>query len=288
MTAVYLNGSFIHADQARISPMDRGFLFADGVYEVIPVFNGVMFRGEEHLVRLDRSLDGLGIARPHTTDVWMELCEEIVKRNGGGTTSVYLQVTRGAPGKRDHLYPAASVGATVFMATSPIGLSAVHDIEGAKGSSAILLDDIRWGRCDIKSIALLPNVMARQKAADAGAIEAIFIRDGLVTEGSSTNVFIAKDGVVATPPRSNKILGGITRQLVIELCAKAGLALEEREISKDELLAADEIWVSSSSKDAAPIVSLDGKSVGQGRPGPVWKKLAAQFLDYKSTVCGLS
>jgi D-alanine transaminase len=288
MTDVYLNGNFMRADRARISPMDRGFLFADGVYEVIPALNGILFRPNEHLRRLQRSLGALQIPNPHSADVWQGLCKELIERNGGGNISVYLQVTRGAPDKRDHGFPAPPVSPTVFIATSPIGASAISNAATAPGAAAIVADDIRWARCDIKAVALLPNILLRQQAIAAGAVEAILVRDGFVTEGSSTNVFVVKDGRIATPPCTPKILAGVTRDVVVELCRNHELSLVEREVPKEQLYDADEIWVTSSSKDALPIVSLDGRPIGNGRPGALWKALARHFLELKRAACGIA
>jgi D-alanine transaminase len=286
MSIIYLNGTFMNADQARISPTDRGFLFADGIYEVIPAFNGVLFRLSEHLDRLQRSLDALQIANPRSSGAWKELFSEMVARNGGRNISVYLQITRGAPDKRDHGFPLSPLPPTVYMATSPLTPSAIHDVNGHPGAAAIVADDIRWARCDIKAVALLPNIMLRQQAIDKGAAEAILIRDGFVTEGSSTNVFVVKAGRVATPPCTHKILAGITRNVVVELCHSHALPLAEQDISSAQLYDADEIWLTSSSKDVLPIVTLSDRPVGNGRPGPSWKKLALHFVEFKQTLCG--
>ena len=285
MSIAYLNGSFLNAADVRISPMDRGFLFADGVYEVVPVFEGQPLRLHEHLRRLERSLDELNIARPMTRDQTAALFQEMVARNGGGNLSVYMQVTRGAPDKRDHAFPPASTVPTVFMTVSPLGRTAVDDVDSAVGASAITAEDIRWLRCDIKSVSLLPNVLMRQRAADRGAIETVMIRNGRVTEGSSTNVFVVREQRIATPPLSPLILGGITRELVLEVGRGLGMTIEEREIPASELQTADEIWVTSSTKDVLPIVTLDGKPVGQGRPGVVWQTLARAFGTYKRKLC---
>ncbi|MEQ8483452.1 MAG: D-amino acid aminotransferase [Pseudomonadales bacterium] len=283
---VYLNGAFTEAGEARISPMDRGFLFADGAYEVIPAFNGRSFGFDAHIARLQRSLDALQIDNPHTTAQWQALCNELMVRNGGGDIAVYLQITRGAPAFRDQGFPAPPVAATVFMTTYPIPRTAIHAPDTAAGGAAILVDDVRWSRCDIKSVALLANVLCRQQAANAGAVEAIQVRDGMITEGSATNVFMVKDGAVATPPRSHRILAGVTRQIVIDLCADLKMPASEREIPREELLAADEVWITSSSKDALPIVTLEGRPVGDGKPGPVWKTLAGAYAALKRSMCG--
>lgn len=287
MNTIYLNGQFMPAEQAQISPLDRGFLFADGAYEVVPGFSGVLFRLEEHLQRLERSLRELKIANPLSRDEWRALCKDLVARNGGGNVSVYLQVTRGAAPKRDHLFPAPAVPSTVFMSVSPLSLTPIHAVETFEGAKAIVRDDQRWSRCDIKSVSLLPNIMLRQEALEAGAVEAIQIRDGLVTEGSSTNVFVVQQGRIMTPPLSNFILGGVTRGLVLELGLKHGMAVEERQITRAELLAADEIWVTSSTKDVLPIVALDDQAIGTGRPGPVWQQVGRLYLAYKREVCGI-
>ncbi|MCE7522196.1 D-amino acid aminotransferase [Alloalcanivorax xenomutans] len=287
MSTVYLNGAFMAMEQARISPMDRGFLFADGVYEVIPAFNGVLFRFEEHLRRLERSLSALYLINPHDRAGWCRRCEELIQRNGGGNLSLYLQITRGAADKRDHAFPDPPVSPTVFMSTAPLTVPTEDSPDRITGAAAITLDDIRWARCDIKSISLLPNILLRQQAIAVGAREAILIHDGFVTEGAASNVFIVKDGEIATPPASHAILGGITRDLVIELCREQELPLREREISEAELGDADEVWISSSTRDVVPVVSLDGRPVGSGRPGETWKILARHYIAFKRRLCGV-
>ncbi|MEJ0034966.1 MAG: D-amino acid aminotransferase [Gammaproteobacteria bacterium] len=281
MTIVYLNGEFTNAADARISPMDRGFLFADGVYEVIPVFDGRPLGLNEHLRRLEYSLEQVRMARPAPRATLAALILEMVARNGGGNLAVYLQVTRGAPERRDHAFPVPAAGPTIFMTASALGGTAIDDPDGAAGASAITAEDPRWLRCDIKSVALLPNVLMRQRAVEAQAAETIMVRQGQLTEGSSTNVFIVKQGRISTPPLSPLLLAGITRAMVLEICRGCGMAVEERPISGAELAAADEIWVTSSTKDVLPIVKLDGRTVGAGRPGPVWKALAVPYLEHK-------
>ncbi len=283
MNTVYLNGMFMDAAEARISPLDRGFLFADGVYEVVPACDGALFQLEGHLRRLERSMAALRIDNPLPLEAWVALSREMIKRNGGGDLSLYIQVTRGAALKRDHPFPTPPVAPTVFLATTPLARSSIYSIDTAAGAKAITREDIRWSRCDIKSISLLPNVLFRQEAAEAGAAEAILLRDGIVTEGSSTNVFVVKAGTVATPPLSQRILGGITRDVVISLCRELGYAMQERDVTEAELRDADEIWVSSSTKDALAIVTLDGVAVGDGRPGPMWAGLARRLLQFKQT-----
>ena len=286
MSQVYLNGAFMAPQDAHISPLDRGFLFADGIYEVIPAYNGVLFRFDEHLIRLERSLAETAIDNPYRREEWRKLCEELVARNGGGNLSVYLQVTRGVAAKRDHAFPNPPVQPTVFMMTGSIAVPAADSPDTASGSRAITLDDIRWARCDIKSVSLLPNSLLRQQAVEAGASEAILLRDGFVTEGSASNVFIVKNGTVLTPPKSHAILGGITRDLVVELCLRHHIPLEEREITESQLRQADEIWVTSSTKEIVPVIQLTNSPVGDGVPGPLWKTVARHYVTFKRRLCG--
>jgi D-alanine transaminase len=274
MTIAYLDGEFQPLEDTRISPLDRGFLFADGVYEVIPVYAGRLFRADAHLARLERSLASIRIEGPWGRAGWNTLLDGIVERNGGGHQAVYLQVTRGvAP--RDHAFP-GSVAATVFAMTRILNgdpqILPIH---------AVTQPDIRWTRCDIKSVALLPNVLMRQEAEDAAAAEAILIRDGLVTEGTATNVFVVQGNAVRTPPESRHILGGITRELLKELMESARIDCRDEPVTEAELRAAREIWVSSSTKEVTPVVRLDGKPVGEGAPGPLWERIHGLFQDYK-------
>ena len=288
MGIAYLNGEFLPVEQARISPLDRGFLFADGIYEVIPAYAGVLFRLEEHLERLERSLAEIQLHNPHSRAEWSAMMQQLVEQNGGGNISVYLQVTRGAASKRDHAFPNPPVAPTVFAMTSPIAAPAADSPDTTEGVSALTMDDIRWSRCDIKSIALLPNALMRQYAVQQGCAEAILIRDGFATEGSASNYFIVKDGVVITPPKSHLILPGITRDLVVELCHANHVPFEEREVTEAELKNADEIWLSSSTKEVVPVVSLNGNPIGNGKPGELWKKVARLYVDYKRKLCGVA
>lgn len=283
---VHLNGEFINAEQAKISPMDRGFLFADGVYEVIPAFNGVLFRLDAHLQRLERSLWEVAIDNPHNRDGWRKLCKEMVNANGGGNISVYLQVTRGVIDKRDHAFPEPAVAPTVFLTCAPIAVPPT-DPDETIGATAITLTDTRWARCDIKSTSLLPNILLRQQAVSSGALEAILLRDGFVTEGAASNVFVVEDGKVSTPPHSPQILGGITRDLVVELCHRHHLPLTEQAIPEHRLYQADEIWMSSSTKDVVPITRLNDRAVGDGSPGNTWEILARHYIQFKRRLCGL-
>lgn len=279
MKIAYLNDEYLPLEQARVPVLDRGFLFADGVYEVIPVYGGRLFRLDQHLDRLDASLRGIRLANPLSRVQWSAVLTRLVDMNGGGEQSVYFQVTRGAAEKRDHLFP-ANVPQTVFAMSSP--LKALDGKWLQQGASAITTPDIRWRYCHLKTISLLPNVLMRQLAEDSGADEAILIRDGLATECSVSNLFIVKEGTVITPPKSEHLLPGITRDLLLELAHRHGLPSREREIREAELAAADEIWITSSSKEVIAVTRLDGASVGGGRPGPVWRRMFDYYQEYKN------
>lgn len=280
MTDIYLNGDYIPLEEARISVLDRGFLFGDGVYEVIPVYSGRLLRLAEHLERLDNSLTAIRLDNPLPRERWSAVFERVIG-DAPGDRLLYVQVTRGVDSTRKHLFPAI-VQPTVFVMTweaKPRKPEIARD-----GVSAITLDDVRWLRCDIKSTALLGNVLLRQAAEDAGSEESILIRDGRVTEGSSTNVFLVANGEILTPPKTNLLLPGITRDLVLELARKAGMPCAERELPRAELEAADEIWLTSSSRDAVPVTRLDGKPVGDGRPGEIWQRMDGLLENYKMQV----
>lgn len=275
MTIAYFDGEFGPLEDIRISPLDRGFMFGDGVYEVIPVYAGRMFRADAHLERLERSLAAIRIEDAMGRNRWSALLEELVERNGGGHQAVYLQVTRGAA-PRDHAFP-GSVAPTVFAMTRLI------DVDSDRPPlRAITRPDIRWTRCDIKSVALLPNVLMRQEAQDAGASEAIMIRDGLLTEGTSSNVFVVLGDSVYTPPKSTHILGGVTRDLLLELAAAAGVDCREEPVTEAQLRIAREIWVTSSTREVVAVTRLDGEPVGEGVPGPLWKRVHDLYQDFKA------
>lgn len=287
MAIAYLNGQFVPLEQARISPLDRGFLFADGVYEVIPAYAGKLFRLDEHLQRLENSLAAIEIDNPLSRTEWTALFNELIAQNGGGNIYIYLQVTRGAAAKRDHAFPNPPVAPTIFAMTGLIATPAADMPDTAEGVTVITLDDIRWSRCDIKSVALLANILMRQQAVSEGAAEAILIRDGFATEGSASNFFIVKDGLIITPPKSHLILPGVTRDLVVELARRNNMAVEEREVTEAELRSADEIWLSSSTREVVPVIRLNGHTLGDGKPGPLWKQIARHYVDYKRRLCGL-
>lgn len=277
MRTVFLNGEYLPAEAAQVSVLDRGFLLGDGVYEVIPVYNGLPFRLTEHLQRLQRSLNGVRMGNPHTDEGWGEIISRLVKDNGGGDQAVYLQVTRGvAP--RDHVFP-EGVEPTAFVMTNPI--KPLPEWFKKDGIKAITVEDIRWAQCDIKAITLLPNSLLRQKAQDVGAQEALLIRDGYMTEGSASNSYAVIDGVIFTAPKDEKVLPGITRDLVLELAQSAGIPYREEAVSAEQLQRADEIWISSSTRELLPVTTLDDEPVGDGKPGPVWQQLDGLYQRYK-------
>jgi D-alanine transaminase len=275
---VYLNGAFMPMSEARIPVLDRGFIFGDGVYEVIPVYARAPFRLAEHLRRLQYSLDGIRLENPYSEQEWTRLIRELVARCPHDDQSLYLQVTRGVA-KRDHAFP-KDTAPTVFMMTNPLSVPPEEAVK--QGVSAITAVDSRWLRCDIKAIALLPNVLMRQLAVDAGATEAILLRDGYLTEGSASNIFIVRDGVIVTPPKSNLLLPGTTYDVVLELAQQGGLRYEVRPVSEAELRSADEIWMTSATKEVLGITALDGKAVGAGVPGPVFQRMHALYQTFKA------
>jgi D-alanine transaminase len=277
---VFLNGKLLPAEQATVSVLDRGFIFGDGVYELVPVYSRVPFRLEEHLVRLERSLGETRIRNPYSRAQWRAHVYQLIDSQPFEDQSVYFQVTRGVA-KRDHAFP-KNVEPTVFMMSNPLVNPLAAQVEN--GSAAVSAVDNRWLRCDIKSISLVGNVLLRQLSAEAGAAETILFRDGKLTEASASNVFIVKRGVIHSPPKSNLILPGITYDVVVELARANGLALEFHDIPEADVRAADEIWVTSSSKEVLAIVELDGKRVGDGRPGPVFRRMFQLYQEFKQKV----
>jgi len=274
---VYLNGDFLPFDEARVPIMDRGFLFADGIYEVSAILDGRLVDNEAHLARLDRSLGEIDIANPHTLGEWVALQTELVARNGVAEGLVYMQVTRGVF-ERDFAYPPAGTRPTVMMFTQEKTVAA--NPLAAKGARVITVPDLRWKRRDIKSVALLAQVLAKQQAAAAGVAEAWMVEDDAVTEGSSSTAFIVTaGGTLVTRPLSTALLPGITRQAVLRLAAEAGLALEERLFSVAEALAAQEAFYTSASAFVMPVVELDGKTIGTGAPGPYTRRLRELYLE---------
>lgn len=276
----YLNGEFLPLDQARIPVLDRGFIFGDGVYEVIPVYSRRPFRLPEHLARLQRSLNAIRLANPLADAEWTRLLHDLIARDGGEDQSIYLQVTRGVA-KRDHAFP-TDAKPTVFMMASPLVTPSRELIEN--GASAVTATDFRWLRCDVKATSLLANCLLRQRALDAGADEVVMFRDGSLTEGSASNVFVVKRGVLLAPPKNHLVLPGITYDVVLELAAAKNVPSEVREIPEDEVRNADELWLSSSSKEVLAITTLDGRPVGSGRPGAVFKLIHQAFQEFKRKV----
>lgn len=274
---VYLNGKFMPIEDAYIPVLDRGFIFGDGVYEVIPVYSQQPFRLAEHLRRLQYSLDKVRITNPHSEAEWTRLAGEIIQRNTGEDQSVYLQVTRGVA-KRDHAFP-KDTKPTVFMMSSPLVTPAPALVES--GVACITAQDYRWLNCDIKSVSLLGNCLLRQLSADAGATETILFRDGQLTEASSSNVFVVRDGVLLTPPKDHLVLPGITYDVVLEIARAREFQLEVRAVTEAEVRNADEIWVTSSTKEVLAVTTLDGKPVGDGKPGTLFRRMHALYQAFK-------
>jgi D-alanine transaminase len=277
---VYLNGEFMPIEQAKIPVLDRGFIFGDGVYEVIPSYSKRPFRLAEHLARLQSSLDAIRLANPHDDATWSALVAKIIAGNPWEDQNVYLQVTRGVA-KRDHAFPKGGQPTVFLMASELITPSQELMKTGAK---AIVLPDFRWLRCDIKSTSLLGNCLLRTIAADQGCAEAILVRDGELTEASASNVFIVKNGIVLAPPKSHLILPGITYDVVLEILRGNAIPHEVRPVMESELRAADEVWVTSSSREVLPITTLDGKPVGSGRPGAIGERVYALYQQFKQRV----
>lgn len=275
---VYLNGSITPLSEAKIPVLDRGFIFGDGIYEVIPVYGRKMFRAEQHMARLFRSLAAVGIPNPHTKEAWFSLIAQIMDAHPADDQMVYLQVTRGVA-KRAHAFPAVMVP-TVFIMTNPIVLPS--DAVRAKGITCASMDDKRWLRCDIKSTSLLGNVLAAQYAVEHDAMESIQFRDGYLTEASASNVWIVKDGVVAGPPKDNLILEGIRYGLMEELCGAQQIPLQARRISRAEVFAADEVLLSSATKEVLAVVQIDDQTIGKGVPGPIYQQLYAAYQQAKA------
>lgn len=267
----YLNGTYLPESEAMVPALDRGFLFADAVYELVPMYAGQGLGMDLHVKRFENSLRALDIAEPEALAARLPvICEELAKRHPADDVAVYVQVTRGvAP--RDHV-PPAGIKPTVFARASAMTRTPAAPVQ------AIFAPDIRWGRCDIKSTALLANVLARMQAAGAGAYEAILHRDGLVTEGAASNVFAVIGSVVHTPPNSHALLPGVTRALLIAQMRRTGIPVEESPLTVAALRAADEIWVTSSSKGPVPVVQLDGEPVSSGEPGGVWQEVSKHYF----------
>ena len=279
---VYLNGVFMPLDEARIPVLDRGFIFGDGVYEVVPAYSRRPFRLPEHLRRLQHSLDGIRLANPLSDTEWTKLMREIIAKNpdAGDDQSIYLQVTRGVA-KRDHAFP-KDVKQTVFMMSGALTTPPPAQID--HGVAAITASDFRWLKCDVKSVSLLGNCLLRQMAADAGAVETILFRDGKLTEASASNVFVVKNGVLLAPPKNHLVLPGITYDVVLDIAHAREFEVEVRDISEAETRDADEIWVTSSTKEVLAVTTLDGKPVGDGAPGLLFRRMHTLYQDFKRDV----
>lgn len=277
---VYLNGSFLPLAQATIPVLDRGFMFGDGVYEVIPVYNGQAFRLDEHIQRLEASLAAVRIRNPLTAAAWRDMLQQLIAENAAlQDQSLYLQITRGvAP--RDQAFPPASVAPTVFAMSMALQTPAAALVQS--GVAAITALDIRWDRCNIKAISLLANVLLRQQAVDEAVTETIMLREGMLTEGSSTNVFVVAQGQLLAPPKSQHMLTGVTYDVILELAAAHGIASVVAPVSEVQLRSADEIWITSSTKEILAIITLDGRSIGQGQPGPLFQRMYALYQDFKN------
>ena len=279
-SVVFLNGKFMPVEEARVPVLDRGFIFGDGVYELVPVYSRVPFRLDEHLARLERSLAAVRIRDPYGRAEWRDIILQLVARQPFEDQGVYLQVTRGVA-KRDHAFP-KDAAPTVFLMSNPLVCPPQALVE--RGAAAVSAVDDRWLHCDIKSISLIGNCLLRQVSADVGAVETILFRGGKLTEASASNVFVVKAGVILSPPKSNLILPGITYDVIAEIARAAALPLEYRDVSEAEVRGADEIWVTSSSKEVLAIVTLDGKPVAGGKPGPLFRRVHALYQEFKQKV----
>ncbi len=274
---VYLNGSFVALGDAKVSVLDRGFIFGDGVYELVPVYGREPFRLPHHLARLQRSLDGIGLANPYTNPQWEAIIRELVARQPYADQGVYFQVTRGVA-KRDHTFP-KGVPPTVFMMSNPLASPTREQVE--RGVAVVTAEDNRWHRCDLKTISLLGNVLMRQLAAEAGAVETVMFRDGCLSEASASNVLVVIGGAIVVPPKDNLILPGITYDAAVEFAHEAGVPVVTRPVPKAEALAADEMWLSSSTKEVLAVTTVDGKPFAGGKPGPVFRKIWDVFQQRK-------
>lgn len=284
---VYLNGQYLPVEEARIPVLDRGFIFGDGVYEVIPVYSRRPFRLAEHLRRLQHSLDGIRLKNPHSDAEWTAILGGLIERHEEEDQYLYLHITRGVA-RRDHAFPVPPVPPTVFAQSSPLPTPPAALLQD--GIACITVQDNRWLRCDIKSTALLPNVLLRQAAVEAGCAEAILIRDGsgddpaFLTEGAASNIFVVKNGKLLAPPKDNLMLPGITYDVILELAAANDIPFEVRRVSKAEVLDADELLLTSSTKEVLAVTTLDGKPVGNGKPGAMFARLHALYQTFKREV----
>jgi D-alanine transaminase len=279
LSTVYLNGRFIPLEEARVPVLDRGFIFGDGVYEVIPAYSRKPFRLKEHLKRLQTSLDGIRLNNPHSDAQWVELLAQLVTQNQGEDQYIYLHITRGVA-KRDHAFP-KQAQPTVFIMSTPLQTTPPELLK--TGVAAITAQDNRWLRCDMKTISLLPNVLLRQMAVDGGAGETVLLRDGFLTEGAASNIFVVKNGMVLAPPKNHLILPGITYDVVLELAAAHSIPHQVRAVSESEVRTAQELWMTSSGKEVLAITTLDNQPVGDGKPGKLFWRMHELYQNYKAT-----
>ena len=275
---VYLNGELLPLRQARVPVMDRGFLYGDGVYEVIPVFGGKPLRGADHLRRLRHSLDRISLANPFSDEQWAAHFDRLLAANPGDDRAIYLQISRGVYPQRD-LAIDARIAPTVFMMVLMVKPVDVEALAG--GISAITIEDFRWDACDIKSTSLVANVMLKQQAVAAGVDDAILHKHGYVTEGTASNAFVVRDNTLITPTTGHLLLSGITRELVIDIARDNGIEVHERPVPVEELFEADEIWLTSSTREIAPVVRLDGREVSGGVAGPLWRRMMQCYQQVK-------
>ena len=279
---IYLNGQFMPVEKAQVSVLDRGFIFGDGVYEVIPVYDRKAFRLAGHLRRLQHSLDGIQLANPHSDAEWTRIIEQLIAYHTGGDQYLYLHITRGVA-ERDHAFPNPPVAPTVFVMSKPLKTPIPALLES--GIACITATDNRWLRCDIKAISLLPNVLLRQMAIDAGCAETILLRDDRwLTEGAASNIFVVKDGTLLAPPKDHLMLPGITYDVILEIAAANNIPHQVRRIAKAEVCAADELLLTSSTKEVLAITRLDGKPVGTGKPGEMYTRLHRLYQNFKRDV----
>ncbi len=277
MAIAYLNGEWMAPEDARVSVFDRGFMFGDGLYEVMAVYGHQVFTLDQHITRLHRSLDAIRIKSPHDDAGWRDLILEAVERGNESPAYLYLQVTRGVKAPRDHVYPAAAEPTVLITVMHAPVLERKH----IRPYRIVTKEDFRWGRGDIKVTSLIANGLLKNEAVDEGFDDAILIRDGYLTEATAANVFIVTDGTVVTPPKSNYLLHGITRDHLVKLLTEAGVRVEERAIAEQELLAADEVWISSTGHEVWPVGEVNGQVIGNGAPGVVWQQADELFQQSK-------
>ncbi len=281
MSVAYLNGEYQNLEQATVPVLDRGFLFGDGVYEVIPVYAGKPFRFSSHIKRLHKSLSAILMSFELPESEWLGICEELIARNEFDNASIYLQVTRGSYIDRHHDIPALDTP-TVFAMISPLPpVQKDWQVADIKSYSVITEEDIRWQRCDIKAITLLANCMLKQKALESGADDTILVRNNEASEATSSNLFIVRDGVIITPPLSEHLLAGVTREFILALAKQHEIPYEERPIPEHELELADEVWLTSSTKEIRPVIRVNGVTIGEGVAGPVWCRMYQYYQELK-------